>query len=174
MSSALRSVERNLRPKLELLVEMAGVKREQLALVVARAPHVLGYSPSNIARFLIFLLHEVGVERARVAKLIANSPQLLGLSVENNIRPKIRFLVDEVGVSESSLGQVIGSFPNILGYSVEDNMRPKLKYLAEHILQVGVLGGSGFLWDPRDDFWTRLLPETCGPRALMTISILNP
>jgi mTERF domain-containing protein len=128
------SVEKNLRPKLELLVEMAGIEREQLPVVVARAPHVLGYSPSNIAQFLIFLLHELRVDQKKVARLLATSPQLLGLSVENNIRPKIRFLVEEVGIT--NVGQVIGSFPNILGYSVENNMRPKLEYLSKHILKV--------------------------------------
>ena len=130
------NVDKNLRPKLELLVEMAGIERQQLYLVISRAPHVLGYSPSNIARFLIFLRHEIGIERERVAKLLTTSPQLLGLSMENNIRPKIRFLEEEVGISREAMGQVIGSFPNILGYSVEENMRPKLEYLAKHILQV--------------------------------------
>jgi len=104
--------------------------------VITRAPHVLGYSPSNIARFLIFLLHEIGVEQLRVARLLTQSPQLLGLSVENNIRPKVRFLVEEVGMSEQALGQVIGSFPNILGYSVQENMRPKLQYVSKYILKV--------------------------------------
>jgi len=128
------SVEKNLRPKLELLVEMAGIEREQLPLVISRAPHVLGYSPSNIAHFLIFLLHELKVEQKKVARLLTTSPQLLGLSVEKNIRPKIKFLREEVGIT--NVGQVIGSFPNILGYSVENNMRPKLEYLAQHILKV--------------------------------------
>jgi len=130
------SVDKNLRPKLELLVEMAGIEKEQLHQVITRAPHVLGYSPSNIARFLIFLLHEIGVEQSRVARLLTQSPQLLGLSVENNIRPKVRFLVEEVGMSEQALGQVIGSFPNILGYSVQENMRPKLQYVSKYILKV--------------------------------------
>jgi len=130
------SVDKNLRPKLELLVEMAGIEREQLHQVITRAPHVLGYSSSNIAHFLIFLLHELGVEQSRVARLLTLSPQLLGLSVENNIRPKVRFLVEEVGMSEQAMGRVIGSFPNILGYSVKENMRPKLEYLAKHILKV--------------------------------------
>jgi mTERF domain-containing protein len=130
------SVDKNLRPKLELLVEMAGVQREQLPNMISRAPHILGYSPMNIARFLIFLLHEIGVEQDRVVRLLTLSPQLLGLSVENNLRPKIRFLVEEVGISEKALGHVIGSFPNILGYSVEHNMRPKLEYLADEMLKV--------------------------------------
>jgi hypothetical protein len=59
--------------------------------------------------------------------------QVLGLSIESNLRPKVRFLVEKVGVPQKKIGLVIGNFPNILGYSVENNMLPKLRYLADEV-----------------------------------------
>lgn len=121
-----------------------GLEANDVRRVLYQAPQVLSLTTDNLQQKVDFLLEasEPGADRELssstriLRKLIVGMPPLLHLSVENNLKPKVKYLQKKLG--EGELPKALDRLPTLLAYSLDNRIKPRL----EKILEAGVDGGS--------------------------------
>ncbi|CAE7562503.1 MTERF5 [Symbiodinium sp. CCMP2592] len=126
---ARRDIDKKLKPMMQQL-EVWGLKKAQVAKVLARYPQVLGYSIEEKLKPTVHWLRDLGLKKVEVTNVIVRSPQNLGLSIEENLKPTVQWLRD-LGITEVEVAKVAGRFPQVLGLSIEENLKPTVQWLRD-------------------------------------------
>eukprot|EP00439_Symbiodinium_sp_Y106_P014479 s8097_g2.t1 len=123
------SIKSRLKPVVEWL-ERVGLRRKQVAKVVAVFPQVLGCSIDGNLKPTVAWLEDVGLSRQQVAKVVAGFPSVLGCSIDGNLKPTVAWLED-VGLSRQQVAKVVAGFPQMLGYSIDSKLKPTVAWLED-------------------------------------------
>ena len=121
------SIERNLKPKAQWLLDL-GLSKTQVAKAVAARPHILGYSIEQNLKLKVRWLLDLGLSNSEVAVVVASFSSFLGLSIDKSLKPKYSLLLVVFGPTEA--GQLVAKCPRILSYS-QQRLTERLSVLAE-------------------------------------------
>ena len=127
MDESMKCIERPSRNTLQWLISL-GLRRAQVAKMVAVCPAVLGCSIGANLKLAVDWLHSLGLSRSQVVKILAGSPQVLGYSIEANLKPTVEWL-HSLGLSRPQVVKILAGFPSVLGYSIEANLKPTVEWL---------------------------------------------
>jgi hypothetical protein len=133
------SVERNLKPTIEYLLEQIYYEQEDNARDLLRKcllahPQVLGLGISNLQAKVNFFR---SIGESLPGKIATRCPSVLSLSLEQNIKPTVDFLCKAWGVTTSAnnascdntlLQSMLYEYPNILTLSIEGNLKPTMVF----------------------------------------------
>ena len=71
-----------------------------------------------------------------LTKIVTQHSTVLQLSIDNNLKPRIKFLKERLNLEDADVVKMIQSTAGaILSYSVDDNLTPTINYLAEILLE---------------------------------------
>ncbi|KAL3685462.1 hypothetical protein R1sor_003484 [Riccia sorocarpa] len=107
-----------------LFLESIGVDATKLLVY----PFVVNCSLQK-SKTIIRVLQSAGLKVSDLGRILTMSPQIFTLSVENDLRPKIRFLLKEVGLSNQDLRKVIRRCPRLLVVGIDEQLRPTMQFL---------------------------------------------
>jgi hypothetical protein len=120
------------------LTEQLGLTANNIKKLKTTAPFLFRLSNQKVKNVVEFLgnILENGnnfnkMQQQRIlGKLIMSHPSLMNLSVERNLKPRMKFLVERCELRKSDAATLIKASPGILGLSVEENLRPTLEFLS--------------------------------------------
>ena len=102
------SIERNLKPKAQWLLDL-GLSKTQVAKAVAARPQILGYSIEQNLKLKVRWLLDLGLSNSEVAVVVASFSSFLGLSIDKSLKPKYSLLLAAFGPTEA--GQLVAKWP---------------------------------------------------------------
>ena len=133
----------------EILSVHTGLSASAMKRMKGTAPFVFGLEPSKVYSVLEFLdsvlrprqddatastTPEVTKRKNILGKVIMAHPYLLNLSVESNLKPRVKFLAESCDLEPAELAKVVQtSNGSVLGLSVEQNLKPTLEFLLNQI-----------------------------------------
>jgi hypothetical protein len=128
------NVERNLKPKVELIREHLGLELEDGFIGAERrgsGEEVAIPIPTTLEARTMTTTKEVqqlsNAEKQRLlAQMIATNPDILTLSIEKNLLPKIQYLNTVLGLDTDQLRYILLKWPLLLALSLERNIVPKI------------------------------------------------
>jgi hypothetical protein len=130
------SVDDNLRPTVQYLLDEVGVSSDKMGGMLASFPGLLSYSvDDNLRPTVQYFLDNVGIEKDQLRAKIETLPALLAYSLQKRIIPRHTFMVKH----DMQLGTDIGgwltrtdaNFCESLGLSEEDYE----KHCKDHLQQ---------------------------------------
>ncbi|KAL2653559.1 hypothetical protein R1flu_021687 [Riccia fluitans] len=124
--SSVESASGNVRELEEtvLFLESIGVDATKLLVY----PFIVNCSLQK-SKTIIRTLQSAGLKVSDLGRILTMSPQIFSLSVEDDLRPKIKFLLKEVGLANQDLRKVIKRCPRLLVVSIDEQLRPTMQFL---------------------------------------------
>lgn len=142
------SVDSNLQPRIEFLVETCGLAEKDVATLIKSSPGILGLSVEDNLRptieFLSNLLSSMkpelvgndGDSREHLRKCILNHPQIMALSIKN-LQTKVSYFdaIDALNPKRRSrdvslAARIATRAPAVFSLSLRDNIIPTVEFLA--------------------------------------------
>jgi len=133
----------------EILLVRTGLSASAMKQIKRTAPFVFGLEPSKVCSILEFLdsilrqkqdntiattTPDVFKRKKTLGKVILAHPYLLNLSVESNLKPRVKFLAESCDLNPAQLAKVVQtSNGSVLSLSVEQNLKPTLDFLLNEI-----------------------------------------
>ncbi len=126
------SVERNLEPKVDFLINDAGISDCALIKAVTARPFILTSSLEQSLKPCVHGLRQrCDLSPQELSDIISRVPVLLSSKWETNLEPKINFLVNYLNLDRTALKRFVLSSPRILTHSIATSLQPKLKILED-------------------------------------------
>lgn len=120
-----------------------GLKKPAVEKLKRKAPWLFQRPLARINEVVNFwkeILREANKDpneiKSVIGKLVISYPTLFNLSVDKNLRPRIKFLEEYCGLNRSDTASLlIGSRASIFSLSVDDNMKPTIDFLLQLLWQ---------------------------------------
>jgi mTERF domain-containing protein len=118
-----KSVETVLQPKIDYLEQLLNIRSARQLVTIY--PPLLWLPIDVLEEKFQFLQSALELTREETEIIVETFPGILGLSVEKNLRPKIRFLREEL--SAEQLRDFVLYQPALLAYSLQNRLRPRIE-----------------------------------------------
>lgn len=130
-TSLFRSIDNNLRPKLDFLRQEMLLSPTEIRNVVKRIPDMLTASKKQKLRPFVKYFQSLGLSIDEVRTMVVKNPSILTLNLRNGLIPKMKYLRVRLRYDESELLLLLINSPHLLLNSVGDFLEPRIQQLEQ-------------------------------------------
>ncbi|CAD7703854.1 unnamed protein product [Ostreobium quekettii] len=131
-SLLLRSVERDIVPKVAFFRDLGGPPRTTMACLVQN-PRMLTYSlEDQLKPCLSFLTKQLHIPKDEYMHLLKRRPSLMGFSVDYKLVPKLQYFAT-LGLSPNDVGKMAVKFPAVLTANLNRKVEVLVQFLVSDL-----------------------------------------
>ena len=96
--------------------------------LLARWPHVFGYSIETRLRPTVLYLENLGLSKDDISRVAIRFPHLLCRDADKTYRPNVEYL-SSLGFDKRQISSLVSGYPPLLLSSVKNSLQPKIEFL---------------------------------------------